>query len=144
MNPEDVENSAWHYLCNARANTPKKAREDLIPVTKDTRVPMKEVLELFAGKLKPQDVIDAAEKAKLKGERLKSARFYAHLYVGAVLRDRGRREEGARTPHGGRREVQDRRLHVGRGRRPPEDAEGEEEITTRRHRDDAKTEERHG
>ena len=32
VNPEDVENAAWHYLCNARANTPKKAREDLIPV----------------------------------------------------------------------------------------------------------------
>ena len=81
VNPEDVENSAWHYLCNARANTPKKAREDLIPVTKDARVPMKEVLELFAGKLKPQDVIDAAENAKLIGAALTSARFYAHLYV---------------------------------------------------------------
>jgi lipoprotein NlpI len=81
VNPEDVENSAWHYLCNARANTPKKAREDLIPVTKDARVPMKEVLELFAGKLKPQDVIDAAENAKLTGAEKASARFYAHLYV---------------------------------------------------------------
>jgi lipoprotein NlpI len=81
VNPEDVENSAWHYLCNARANSPKKAREDLIPVSKDARVPMKEVLELFAGKLKPQDVIDAAENAKLKGEALTSARFYANLYV---------------------------------------------------------------
>ncbi len=82
VNPEDVENSAWHYLCNARANTPKKAREDLIPVTKDSRVPMKEVLELFAGKLKPQDVLDAAENAKLEGTAKTSARFYANLYVG--------------------------------------------------------------
>ena len=82
VNPEDVENSAWHYLCNARANTPKQAREDLIPVTKDSRVPMKQVLELFAGKLKPQDVIDSAENAKLEGTALTSARFYANLYVG--------------------------------------------------------------
>lgn len=81
VNPEDVENSAWHYLCNARANTPKKAREDLIPVTKDARVPMKQVLELFAGKLTAQDVIDAAENAKLTGAEKTSARFYAHLYV---------------------------------------------------------------
>lgn len=81
VNPEDVENSAWHYLCNARATSPKKAREDLIPVTKDARVPMKEVLELYAGKIKPEDVINAAEKSKLTGERLKEARFYAHLYV---------------------------------------------------------------
>jgi lipoprotein NlpI len=89
VNPEDVENSAWHYLCNARANTPKKAREDLIPVSKDARVPMKQVLELFAGKLKPQDVIDAAENAKLKDEALKEARFYAHLYVGLYYESEG-------------------------------------------------------
>jgi lipoprotein NlpI len=81
VNPEDVENSAWHYLCNARANSPEKARKDLIPVTKDARVPMKQVLELFAGKLKPQDVLDAAENSKLKDEALTSARFYANLYV---------------------------------------------------------------
>jgi lipoprotein NlpI len=81
VNPEDVENSAWHYLCNARANTPKKAREDLIPVTRDARVPMKQVLELFGGKLKPHDVVDAAENSKLEGANLTAARFYAHLYV---------------------------------------------------------------
>jgi lipoprotein NlpI len=81
VNPEDVENSAWHYLCNARATSPEQARKDLIPVTKDARVPMKQVLELFAGKLKPADVIAAAEKENLTGERLKEARFYAHLYV---------------------------------------------------------------
>jgi lipoprotein NlpI len=81
VNPEDVENSAWHYLCNARATSPAQARKDLISVSKDARVPMKQVLELFAGKLKPQDVIAAAETANLKGEALTSARFYAHLYV---------------------------------------------------------------
>jgi lipoprotein NlpI len=81
VNPEDVENSAWHYLCNARANTPKKAREDLIPVKDDARVPMKQVLQLFAGKITPKDVLDAAESAKLDDEGRKEARFYAHLYV---------------------------------------------------------------
>lgn len=89
VNPEDVENSAWHYLCNARANTPKKAREDLIPVTKDGRVPMNKVLDLFAGKIKPQDVIDAAENAKLKDEPLKEARFYANLYVALYYESEG-------------------------------------------------------
>jgi len=89
VNPEDVENSAWHYLCNARANTPKKAREDLIPVTKDARVPMRQVLELYAGKIKPQDVLDAVEKAKLEGEDLKEARFYANLYVALYYESEG-------------------------------------------------------
>jgi lipoprotein NlpI len=89
VNPEDVENSAWHYLCNARATSPKKAREELIPVAKDARVPMREVLQLFAGKLKPQDVLDAAEKSGLKGEELTEARFYAHLYVGMYYESEG-------------------------------------------------------
>jgi lipoprotein NlpI len=89
VNPEDVENSAWHYLCNARAASPKKAREELIPVSGDARVPMKEVLQLFAGKLKPQDVLDAAEKSGLKGEKLTEARFYAHLYVGLYYESEG-------------------------------------------------------
>ena len=88
-NPEDVENSAWHYLCNARANTPKKAREELIPVTEDARVPMNKVLELFAGKAAPKDVLDAAENAKLKDKPLKEARFYAHLYVALYYESEG-------------------------------------------------------
>lgn len=89
VNPEDVENSAWHYLCNARANNPKKAREDLIPVTRDSRVPMAQVLQLFAGKIKPQDVLDAAEKSRLKDEDLKEARFYANLYVALYYESEG-------------------------------------------------------
>lgn len=89
VNPEDVENAAWHYLCNARATSPKKAREELIPVTKDVRVPMKEVLQLFAGKLKPDDVIRAAETSGLAGERLTEARFYAQLYVALYYESEG-------------------------------------------------------
>ncbi len=89
VNPEDVENAVWHYLCNARAHSPKKAREELIPVKDDTRVPMKQVLELFAGKIRPQDVLDAAEKAKLEGDALKEARFYANLYVALYYESEG-------------------------------------------------------
>jgi lipoprotein NlpI len=89
VNPEDVENSAWHYLCNARAASPRKAREELIPVTKDARVPMKQVLELFAGKIKPADVLAAAEDAKLKGEALTEARFYANQYVALYYESEG-------------------------------------------------------
>jgi lipoprotein NlpI len=89
VNAEDVENAAWHYLCNARATSPANARKELIVVTQDTRVPMKQVLELFAGKLKPQDVIDAAENAKLSGDRLTEARFYAHQYVALYYESEG-------------------------------------------------------
>lgn len=81
VNPQDVENAVWHYLCNARVRGRPQARQQLIPVTDDPRVPMKQIWELFAGKLRPQDVLDAAEQPKLDGEARTEARFYAHLYV---------------------------------------------------------------
>jgi hypothetical protein len=33
VNPNDVENAAWHFLCVARAESPEKARAALLPVT---------------------------------------------------------------------------------------------------------------
>lgn len=89
VNPEDVENSVWHYLCNARATNLKKAREDLIPVTKDPRVPMKEVLQLFAGKATPAEVLAASEAGKLDDEDRVEARFYANLYVALFYESEG-------------------------------------------------------
>jgi lipoprotein NlpI len=89
VNPQDVENSAWHYLCNVRATNRETARKDLFPVNKDVRVPMPQVLELFAGKLKPDDVFEAAEKTGFKGDRLTAARFYAYLYVGLYYEAEG-------------------------------------------------------
>lgn len=93
VNPEDVENSAWHYLCNVKANGKAKAVQDLIPVSKDARVPMAQVLELFAGKLKPEDVLKAAEMSGLKDKRLTSARFYAHLYVALYYDGEGKSDK---------------------------------------------------
>ncbi|HTD85199.1 MAG TPA: tetratricopeptide repeat protein [Candidatus Binatia bacterium] len=74
VNPRDVENAVWHFLCVARLNGVEKAKASLIPVQGDTRVPMKEIHALFAGKAKPEDVLAAARQP---GEL-----FYAHLYLG--------------------------------------------------------------
>jgi lipoprotein NlpI len=82
VNPDDVENAAWHYLCIARASGVEKAKQALIPVTGDTRVPMAQVQALFAGKATPDDVL-AAAKAGNPGEgALRRRLFYAHLYIG--------------------------------------------------------------
>lgn len=81
-NPQDVENAAWHYLCNVKVVGKEKAQQALIDVTDDARVPMAEIQKLFAGKLKPADVLAAAEKTKAGTAAGTSARFYAHLYVG--------------------------------------------------------------
>ena len=81
VNPQDVENAVWHYLCNSKIVGTKKAAEALIDVTQDRRVPMAEIQKLFAGKLKPEDVLAAAEKTEVKKREVTSARFYANLYV---------------------------------------------------------------
>lgn len=75
VNPADVENAAWHFLCVARADSPEKARAALLPVGPDSRVPMREIYQMFRGELTPQQVVGAAG-----GER--GAQFYAQLYVG--------------------------------------------------------------
>jgi hypothetical protein len=75
VNPNDVENAAWHFLCVARAESPEKARAALLPVGPDARVPMREVYRMFRGELSPEGVLAAA------GSRLES-QFFARLYLG--------------------------------------------------------------
>ncbi len=81
VNPQDVENAVWHYLCNAKVIGKEKAAKELIDVTRDPRVPMAEIQKLYAGKLKPDDVMAAANKVDEKTDAGKESRFYGHLYV---------------------------------------------------------------
>ena len=75
VNPADVENPAWHFLCVARADSLERARAALLPVGGDPRRPMREIYQMFKGTLAPDAVI-AAAGADLSGQ------FYAELYVG--------------------------------------------------------------
>ena len=75
VNPADVENAAWHFLCVAREESPEKARGALLPVGRDSRVPMTQIYEMFQGKRPPQEILPAA------GNQL-MAQFYAYLYLG--------------------------------------------------------------
>ena len=95
VNPDDVENAAWHFLCTAREKGVEEARKTLIDVEGDTRVPMKEVQRLFAGKAKPEDVMKAAEAAE--GTPKDKARnvFYARLYIGLHFEAVGQSEPAA-------------------------------------------------
>ena len=82
VNPNDVENAVWHFLCAARASSVEKARAALIPIQGDARVPMMQVHALFAGKLKPEEVLQAAAASNAPPARLNRQLFYAHLYLG--------------------------------------------------------------
>lgn len=74
VNPNDVENAAWHFLCVARAESPTKARSALLPVGPDSRVPMTEIYQMFRGEVTPANVLAAG--TSLEGQ------FYARLYAG--------------------------------------------------------------
>ena len=82
VNPDDVENAAWHYLCVARARGVEKARQSLIPVAGDRRVPMAQVQLLFAGRATPDDVLAAVKAGNPAEAELRGRLFYAHLYIG--------------------------------------------------------------
>lgn len=85
VNPDDVENAAWHFLCVAREQTPESARAALLPVGPDARVPMREVYQMFRGALTAGDVLKAA------GSRA-GGQFYAHLYIGLYSEAMGRND----------------------------------------------------
>lgn len=89
VNPNDVENPAWHFMCVARAESPEKARAALLPVGPDQRSPMREIYEMFKGTMQPDAVLKAARNDA-------SSQFFAELYVGlyydALNDDRRARE----------------------------------------------------
>ncbi len=78
----DVENAVWRFMCMARRDGIAKARKEILKIGDDKRVPMRQVYDLYAGKLKPNDVLAAAQAGNPNDERLNSQLFYAHLYVG--------------------------------------------------------------
>ena len=75
MNPNDVENAAWHFACVARAESAAAAKAALLPVGPDSRRPMREIYQMFRGTLTPEEVLTAAGTEP-------DAQFYAHLYLG--------------------------------------------------------------
>ena len=87
VNPSDVENPAWHFLCIAKLEGIPAARAKLLLVGEDPRVPMKEILALYAGKCEPEAVLAAAEKGE--GEIRRNQLCYAHLYVGLYFEASG-------------------------------------------------------
>lgn len=78
----DVENVVWRYLCQAKIDGVKKARADMLSVGEDKRVPMKEIYQVFLGKLKPEEVMQTAKAGKPSANELAHRLFYAHLYLG--------------------------------------------------------------
>lgn len=81
VNPHDVENAVWHFLCTAKELNVERARARLIPIEGDDRVPMAEIHRLFAGQSTPEKVLAAVQADGETREVTRQQRFYAHLYL---------------------------------------------------------------
>ena len=88
VNPDDVENAAWHFLCVAKEKSADAARTALLPVGPDARRPMREVYQMFRGALTPADVMKAAGNDP-------EGLFYGNLYVGLYYDAIGQKESAA-------------------------------------------------
>ncbi len=101
VNSQDVENAVWHLLCEARESDIKRARRKLIPISRDPRVPMPEIYEMFAGRLTPDDVIKAARHntrlVPKNGQRYRLQLYYAYLYIGLYQEMLGQLDESLKS-----------------------------------------------
>jgi lipoprotein NlpI len=91
VNPSDVENGAWHFLCLAKAKGVEEARENTLPIGRDGRVPMAEVWRLFRGEGGVEEVMAAAQRDG-SADALLYGRLYLALYY-AALGDRAKELE---------------------------------------------------
>jgi lipoprotein NlpI len=111
VNPNDVENAAWHFLCVVHLDGLEAAQKSLLKVdkTRDTRVPMPEIYDMLTGQGSPDYVLNAAARAGTP-----QAAMYANLYVGLfyeAIGDKGpakpyiRKAAAARGPSSFMRDV---------------------------------------
>lgn len=80
-NPNDYENGIWHFLCRARLDGVQKARESILDIEGDERIPMREIYDLYRGRGTADDVMQAAERGYPNAAELNNRLFYALLYV---------------------------------------------------------------
>ncbi|MEO1527828.1 MAG: tetratricopeptide repeat protein [Planctomycetota bacterium] len=81
VNPNDVENAAWHFLCLAKNQSPKEAKALLLPAPGDPRPPMAEVLEMLRSgdkSIVKQKIESFDEGSRSRG----TAEFYGWFYLG--------------------------------------------------------------
>ena len=96
VNPDDVENSAWYYLCVAKSESVEAAKKTLIGSRGDRREPMMEILKMLQGRSTPEQVLEAAEKSSPVPELKVRAKFYADLYIGLYYDSIGREEDAVK------------------------------------------------
>lgn len=93
VNPDDVENSAWYFLCVAKTKGVDAAKKVVIPSRGDGRQPMMTILKLLQGEVEPEVVLQAAVAPQIAEQARPMAQFYADLYVGLYFDSLGNAEQ---------------------------------------------------
>ncbi|MCY3756396.1 MAG: tetratricopeptide repeat protein, partial [Acidobacteria bacterium] len=96
VNANDVENAVWHFLCGARLEGVKQARQALLNIDGDRRVPMMEIYRLFKGEGTIDEVMRAARGGDSDPQLRNRQLFYAHLYLGLYHEALGDESEARR------------------------------------------------
>lgn len=89
VNPNDVENAAWWYLCMARLGKREEARGKLLPVGPDDRVPMMELYALYSGHGSEKDVLQAMNAGTPSFQDKRFRAFYGYFYLGLYWETEG-------------------------------------------------------
>lgn len=84
VNPNDVENAAWHFLCVAKSRSPEVAQEKLLPALGDRREPMGEIMNMLAtgNKSVVQKRMDEVAQTSPGSRAAEDAKFYGDFYLG--------------------------------------------------------------
>ena len=85
IDPTDLENASWHFLCVARSQSVERARTTLLKAGPDPRILRTEIYDMLRGRLSPDELIAMATKS------VPIVQFYAHLYVGLYAEAQGDR-----------------------------------------------------
>ena len=93
VNPEDMEVAFWHFLCVARTEGLAKARENLMAVSGEKRVPMVQIYSLYKGESNESDVWLAVENGAPAPIERAQREFFAHYYIGLLRQAEGRFED---------------------------------------------------
>jgi len=95
VNPNDVENAAWHFLCVAKAQSFDKAKTVVLPAPNDSRAPMEEVLQMLSTG-DTEKVVTKMESFPANTRLRESADFYGNFYLGLYADAAGDRAEAKR------------------------------------------------
>ncbi|MEY4567835.1 MAG: hypothetical protein RLY14_2805 [Planctomycetota bacterium] len=82
VNPDDVENTFWFFLCLAKAESIETARKKIIPSRGDARPPLMEIYKLVRGEVTPADVEKSISQFTAGTRGREQAEFYGYLYLG--------------------------------------------------------------